>query len=377
MAGAFAGLLAVGLVQMDGILEYEGWRWILIIEGLLTVTVAAGAFFVVQNSPATAAFLSERDREIITHRLRNDEFGIQDNDNDDENPYKEIDDEYIRSKLAVYKRGVSHNKSKIFRMVFGKWHIYAHIMVFYGISAPLYSISMCLPTILVQLSPSYTSTTANLLTIPIYITACIISLCTAFASDRTGKRAPFVLGSYITMFIGFLLALVRPNSVPGLAYAGVFIAACGIYPAFPGMITWCSNNIGGGEKIRAITMAFHIGMGSFGGAMGVNFYSNNTKGNDGAYRIGHGVNLAFVSAGMCTILLLWWSYKVVNAKRERQRQALRAGFEEEVSKAKAEWKQGEGEWEQNERFMRREFELKREMDLVEHGAESVWFVYTI
>lgn len=378
MAGAFAGLLAVGLKSMDGIGNYEGWRWILIIEGIATAVIACIAFFVVQNSPATATFLSERDREIITHRLRNDEFGLKD-DNNDENPDKDIDEEYIRVKLAVYKRDISHSKSKLLRLIFGKWHIYAHIMVFYGIAAPLYSISLCLPTILTQLSSTTTPTRANLLTIPIYITACILSLITAFASDRTGKRAPFILGAYTIMFIGFLLALTRPANIPALAYVGVFIAACGIYPAFPGMITWCSNNIGGGEKVRAISMAFHIGMGSFGGAMGANFYSNATKGPQHLYRVGHALNLAFVTAGMIAVMTLWWRYRVVNKKREGQRQALRAGFEEQVARAKEEWVASKGveDWKQNERFMRREFELKREMELVEHGEGSVWFEYTV
>ena len=69
----------------------------------------------------------------------------------------------------------------------------------------------------------------------------------------------------------------------------------------------------------------------------------------------------------------------MNKKREGQRQALRAGFEEQVARAKEEWVASKGveDWKQNERFMRREFELKREMELVEHGEGSVWFEYTV
>ncbi|KAF8469181.1 major facilitator superfamily domain-containing protein [Kalaharituber pfeilii] len=378
MAGAFAGLLAVGLAQMDGVGNYEGWRWILVIEGIATTVIAGIAFFFVQNSPATATFLSEREREIIAYRLRNDEFGIKDNDGK-EDPNDEVDDEYIRGKLAAYKKGVSRSKTKLLRLVFGKWHIYAHIMVFYGISGPLYSISLCLPSILSQLSYADTPTKANLLTIPIYITACILSLIVAFSSDRIGRRAPFLIGAYCMMFLGFLLALTRPASNPGMAYAGVFIAACGIYPGFPGMITWCSNNIGGGEKVRAISMAFHIGMGSFGGAMGANFYSDETKGNDGLYRVGHAINFAFVCAGMISVLILWWRYTVVNEKREGQRQELKAQLEREVVEAKVEWFAAKGTeegWEGQERILRTDWELQREIDLVEHGGESVWFVFT-
>lgn len=36
LSGAFAGLLAAGITQMDGVGGYAGWRWIFIIEGAYT-----------------------------------------------------------------------------------------------------------------------------------------------------------------------------------------------------------------------------------------------------------------------------------------------------------------------------------------------------
>lgn len=38
-AGAFGGLLAYGLMQMDGLAGTDGWAWIFIIEGILTTIV--------------------------------------------------------------------------------------------------------------------------------------------------------------------------------------------------------------------------------------------------------------------------------------------------------------------------------------------------
>jgi len=35
-AGAFGGLLARGIVEMDGVGGRPGWAWIFILEGLLT-----------------------------------------------------------------------------------------------------------------------------------------------------------------------------------------------------------------------------------------------------------------------------------------------------------------------------------------------------
>jgi hypothetical protein len=47
-------------------------------------------------------------------------------------------------------------------------------------------------------------------------------------------------------------------------YAGVFIATCAIYPAFPGVITWLANNLAGSYK-RSVGMAIQIGVGNLGG----------------------------------------------------------------------------------------------------------------
>lgn len=46
LAGAFGGLLASAIGKMDGIGGYLGWRWIFILEGLLTCVVAVGFVFV-------------------------------------------------------------------------------------------------------------------------------------------------------------------------------------------------------------------------------------------------------------------------------------------------------------------------------------------
>lgn len=62
---------------MDGVGGYEGWRWIFILEGLLTVVVALFAFFSIYDFPETATFLSEEERAWVINRLKyqGSEFG--------------------------------------------------------------------------------------------------------------------------------------------------------------------------------------------------------------------------------------------------------------------------------------------------------------
>jgi hypothetical protein len=55
---------------MDGVGGYAGWRWIFILEGLLTILVALIAPFAIHDSPETAKFLTEAERRFVIHSLR-------------------------------------------------------------------------------------------------------------------------------------------------------------------------------------------------------------------------------------------------------------------------------------------------------------------
>ena len=45
------GFAAVGLVSMRGILGYEGWRWLFLIEGMFTFTIGLMSFFLMPQCP--------------------------------------------------------------------------------------------------------------------------------------------------------------------------------------------------------------------------------------------------------------------------------------------------------------------------------------
>lgn len=63
---------------MKGVGGYNGWRWIFILEGLLTIVVSTIAYFWVYNYPSTAEFLSEEERQFIQYRLKNDSDATRD-----------------------------------------------------------------------------------------------------------------------------------------------------------------------------------------------------------------------------------------------------------------------------------------------------------
>ncbi|KAF5679516.1 hypothetical protein FCIRC_6129 [Fusarium circinatum] len=290
IAGAFSGLLAFGIAKMDGVGGLEGWRWIFILEGIVTVLVAIFAFWALYDFPETASFLTEEERAFVVFRLKYQ--GQQKAAGQSQSRVAQADEfkwEYV---WAAFK----------------DWQIWVNIFVYWGIVCPLYGISLFLPTIIRNLG--YSSSKAQLMTVPIYITAAILAVVVAWTSDRVGKRSPFIV------------CISTHN--PKVVYAGVFIAACAIYPAFPGVITWLANNLSGSYK-RSVGMAIQIGVGNLGGAMASNFYRQK----DGPrYILGHALELGFIGGSIIAALILIFSYSRINKSRDRR---MAAGEHETIS----------------------------------------------
>ncbi|KXX76189.1 High-affinity nicotinic acid transporter [Madurella mycetomatis] len=288
VAGAFSGLLAFAIGKMDGVGGLHGWQWIFILEGIATTVVAGIAFCALYDFPETASFLTEEERAFVAHRLK---YQGQDPSRAQVAQADEFRWEYVMQ-------------------AFLDWHIWVNIFVYYGIVCPLYGISLFLPTIIRSLG--YESSEAQLMTVPIYITAAVLAVISAYFSDRMGKRSPFIIGFLLIMIVGFSMCIATSN--PRVVYGDVFVAACAIYPAFPGVIAWLSNNLAGSLK-RSVGMALQIGVGNLGGAMASNFY----RAKDAPkYKLGHGLELGFIGAGLIASLILLTDYDAANKRREKR-----------------------------------------------------------
>lgn len=78
VAGAFGGLLARGISEMDGVGGKGGWAWIFILEGIVTFLVALWAYRAFNDYPDTAKFLTEDERKEIYRRLNEDRSALAD-----------------------------------------------------------------------------------------------------------------------------------------------------------------------------------------------------------------------------------------------------------------------------------------------------------
>jgi MFS family permease len=58
LAGAFGGILARGISEMNGVGGIAAWAWIFILEGLLSILVSFSAYWIINDYPSTYVKIS-------------------------------------------------------------------------------------------------------------------------------------------------------------------------------------------------------------------------------------------------------------------------------------------------------------------------------
>ncbi|CAF1060970.1 unnamed protein product [Rotaria sordida] len=100
------------------------------------------------------------------------------------------------------------------------------------------------------------------------------------------------LGVMTYLFLGGIPDTVQCNVA---LYVSTCIACCGTFSAFPLLLSWLTNNVGGHTK-RAMAVSFFVGMGQMGGALAPLVYPDD---DELVYRRGH-----FICGGIIAISLI-------------------------------------------------------------------------
>ncbi|KAL8713597.1 MAG: hypothetical protein Q9220_002459 [cf. Caloplaca sp. 1 TL-2023] len=259
VSGSFGGLLAAAIGNMDGVSGKRGWSWIFILEGIATVVIGIISFWMVFDFPDEATFLSDVDRQRVIRRLKADQQSSA---------------EHEEFQMTYFWASVKD------------WKTWLYAVIYMGADGPLYAFSLFLPTIINGLG--YSGTHAQLLSVPPYAAAAILTITIGYIADRTRQRGLCNMGTSILGIIGF--AMLLSGASPGVQYAGTFLGALGIYPCISNTISWASNNTEGVYK-RGVTLGFVIGWGNLNGVVSSNIYRMKDK---PKYRVGHGVVFAYL-----------------------------------------------------------------------------------
>ncbi|KIW02927.1 uncharacterized protein PV09_05973 [Verruconis gallopava] len=283
LAGAFGGLLAYAIANMDGTGGYGAWRWIFIIEGLVTVVAGVAAKFLVVDWPEKASFLTDEERRLLVARLASDAG------------------EAVMNRLD--KRAA--------RRIFSDWKIYVGIVMYFGVVQSGYGTSFFIPTILNEMG--YSAKRAQVLSIPIFLVATAGALTTAFCTDKLKRRYPFTILGVLVCTVGYGILLGQKGLTVGVKYFATFLIVLGTYITQPVCIAWISNCMSGHYK-RSVASAMQIGFGNAGGIVASNIYKGTER---PYYHTGYGtaLGLLWVTALSCTVLLVGVARE--NKKRNR------------------------------------------------------------
>ena len=116
------------------------------------------------------------------------------------------------------------------------------------------------------LYPHYSPRHVQILVVPILILSGLVSLTTAYLSDRLQHRVSFAQFGYLLSFVGFVLLLKQEELPKGARYAALYFVEVGSYISLPLLWSVMANNVSGSYK-RAIATGLQIGVGQFGGVI--------------------------------------------------------------------------------------------------------------
>ncbi|KAH8893668.1 retrograde regulation protein 2 [Thozetella sp. PMI_491] len=246
LSGAFGGLLARGLSAISPTSGVgSGWRWIMIIEGIITIVVAITVFIFLPNS-VDSDFFTPAERQHAIARLRKS---------------------YDSSNLGRKAEPERFQWSEVRRGIFSPQTLLTGT-AYFAICCALFSFSLFLPSIVAAMG--YTSNQAQLLTVPPYAVASVLSACYAILSDRIHLRGTLSLFSLPLGIIGYGI-IARTDNSASVKYGMTFLMATGIYMSVPTILVWLLNNSAGHYK-RAAAGAVQVGLANCGGIVAAFLY---------------------------------------------------------------------------------------------------------
>ncbi|KAJ3963096.1 hypothetical protein N0V92_000075 [Colletotrichum tropicale] len=232
--GGFSAIFAYVLTLLKGKGGLNGWSWIFIIEGAITVVVCAIGWFIIIDFPTQAGkFLKPAEQEFIIARINQDRGDAEED---------KIDGAKILHHL------------KDWRLYFWAFNLMASTL-------PGYAYSYFLPIIL-RNGMGFSSTQAQLLSAPPYVLAAIMAYISGWLGDRYKMRGPIIAVHQALTAVGMLITVY--GKANGARYFGAFLGIGFLQFCVPGVLTFQANNITSHSK-RAVASATCLIGGGVGG----------------------------------------------------------------------------------------------------------------
>lgn len=236
LGSAFGGVLAGAIASgLDGAHGIPGWRWLFLVEGVITCGCALLAPLILLDYPASCSKFTTEERALAVSRQELDGQNI--------NVEKET-----RMKIAKALWYALSTPSH--------WIIFIAFMMVDG----SFSIAYFYPTLVKGLG--YTSTTANYMTAPLYVCAIPAAIVLSYLGDRRPSRRGYYLAG--AMLCGAIFSAVTAGVTNLTArYVLLCLLNMGLYCTVPLALAFSTTTMGAVEpEVRSIALAWMSALGN-------------------------------------------------------------------------------------------------------------------
>ncbi|KAF5603123.1 tartrate transporter [Fusarium subglutinans] len=219
---AFAGLIAIGMFEMSGVAGLAGWRWLFILQGIITFVISLASAFVLPDEPSNTRWLTEEERILAHERIAADTV-------------------QIRTNTTTFAGLIDACKDpRLWVLVF---------MQHFHMAAS--NFKNFFPTIVGTLGFDRNTTLA--LTCPPYIVSGIVCIVWAANSGRMNERTWHITLAKVMAVLGFILACTVHNT--GARYFAMCVFASGVYACNSVILGWVASTCGQTREKKAISLA--------------------------------------------------------------------------------------------------------------------------
>ncbi|KAJ4267706.1 hypothetical protein NW762_003820 [Fusarium torreyae] len=294
-----APILAFGLLRLRGHHGYEGWRWLFLIEGALTLSVGIWSWFTMVASPTQTkswwnkkGWFNEREEIIMVNRILRDDPSKGDMHN-----RQAVDFKLLWKSLCDYDL----------------WPMYIIALTFLIPAAPpdLY-LTLTLRNL------GFGTFDSNLLTIPAQVVGAITMLSLTYLSGVWNQRALMGLFAQVWVLATLIALVALPDSAPSWSKYAVLTILLSWPSAHAIQVGWCSRN-SNTVRTRTVSAAVYNMICQVGGIASANIYRADDRPH---YRRGNKQLTAICSANIVIYLLAKGYYVWRNKQRDREWDAL-------------------------------------------------------
>ncbi|KAK3371113.1 major facilitator superfamily domain-containing protein [Lasiosphaeria ovina] len=212
LANMFGGIIGAAVLgNLEGARGIAGWRWLFIIEGVITIAVAFAAAFVLPDYPSTTRWLTEEERAFAAWRLLAD--------------INESDAQKARTVWDGVKLAVTDPRLYLF-------------VLLQHLSLLSQTFQYFFPSIVGTLG--YGKIETLWLTAPVWFATFLISVCVTWTSARTQDRSIHIFCLMMLAAVGN--AIATGSTALGARFFAMFLMPMGAVSAYQIIVSWVANS---------------------------------------------------------------------------------------------------------------------------------------